>query len=518
MTGMTKVIVGLVETDHGPNMQWIDAQSRFSIDKLASVGTYIPPILSAKIIELRQNLPVDKVAFYNRALGSFESFGINRNGDGFVRDELRAKHGTFVSDARYFRNHQNRPECPSFGQPVASAFNEKTDIVDLIIVADKIACLDEIERLERGASVPTSMGAKIAYDVCLICENKARSRLEYCDHVKVAADPPYGMGQVLPNGQVCGVLNPDPRFFDISKVVVAAARESEHLMKVASARTSYDLRGVTVHSTVLAEELGYVDKISEVKDAAMIKEVPSSATMRENMPLVEGGEKTLPDAVIDSAIDRGGVQGFLRNTAAAGMVLKPEEFRRGVERATGKKTASFLPPTAEEIASHVGMNADVFIGDVDDVVMQSLSPHFSKRSAFQPALVNRIQRLPVAVVARDKTAGDASGSVRDMYVAYRAQLARDFGTVGGLKAETWVSKVAGTQSRIVSDFGRMYAKMAFADFPRADLTERFILRMKKVAKAKGHTDNDAVPVTVTGSVAEDLGEEALDLIAAQSLL
>jgi hypothetical protein len=517
----TKVIVGLGETSHGPNMQWIDSGSRFALDKLASVGTHIPPELAAKIAELQKTLPSEKVAFYNRALGSFESYGINKNGDGFKRGELLRKHGTFVTDAHYYRHHQNKDPANSYGRPVASAYNEKTDIVDLIIVGDKLACLDEIEKLERGQSVPTSMGAKVAFDTCLICENKARNRMEYCEHVKVGAYLPYGMGNVLPDGRVCGVDNPDPRFFDLSKVIVPAAAESEHLMKVASARSSYDLRGVIVHSAVLAEEMGLSPKMADDKDAAMIKEVPGEiegAVFRQAMPRLESSEKDIPNDAINKAVDRGGMGGLMRNTAAMGMVLKPEEFRRGVERSTGKKVASFMPPSSDEIENHGGMSESVFGGNLDSVVLTALSPHFSKRSSFQPALINRITQAPSIVPLVDKTAGEQDGKVREMYVAYRAQLAREIGEVGGQAGQAWAAKTAGTTSLLFGKASQMYAKLAFCSFDRPDLKDRIVIKMKKVAKGPGHQDTGVDFGRVSGSIADEFGEEALDLIAVQRLL
>lgn len=517
----TKVIVGLGETSHGPNMQWIDTSSRFALDKLASVGTYIPPELAHKIAELQKTLPADKVAFYNRALGSFESYGINKNGDGFRRGALQKKHATFVSDAHYYRNHQNKDPNNSFGRPVASSFNDKTDIVDLIIVGDKLACLDEIERLERGQSVPTSMGAKVAFDVCLICDHRARNRLEYCDHVKVGAAPPFGMGNILPDGRICGVDNPDPRFFDLSKVIVPAAAESEHLMKVASARAPYELRGVVVHSSVLAEELGLAPKLADDKGAAMVKEVPGEiegAAFRQAMPRMEATEKDLPADVINTAVDRGGVKGLMRNSAAMGVVLKPDEFRRGVERATGKKVAAFTPPTADEIETNEGMNSNVFGGSLDSVVLKALEPHFDKRSAFQPALLNRIQKMPPVVPLLDKNAGADDGPVRDMYVAYRAQLAREIGEIGGQAGQAWAAKTAGTNTLLFGRASQMYAKLAFCSFDPPDLKDRIVLKMKKVAKGQVPQDNGVDFGRVSGSIADELGEETLDLIAVQRLL
>jgi hypothetical protein len=512
----TKIISGMGETSHGPNMQWIDTDSRFAMDKLASVGTHVPPALAAKIAELVEVLPSEKVAFYNRALGSFESYGLNRNGDGFARGELMRKHATFVSDGHYFRHHKNKDPSASYGRPVASAFNDKTDIVDLIIVGDKLACLDEIHRLERHESVPTSMGAKVAFDTCTICDHRARNRGEYCEHVKVGALHPYGMNQVLDDGRVCGVMNPDPRFFDISKVLVGAAPESEHLMKVASFRTLYfSADAPVIHSAVAAERAGLAPKTAEEKSSAMVKEVPGQLEAAAVGKATES-EPDIPESVIGEAVDRGGVQGLMRNTAAMGMVLKPKEFRRGMESATGKKLADFNPPSNAEIEQSQGLNSDILDGDVDDHVLESLSPLFSGRSAFQPALANRATGATkiAASSSIEKRAGVADDSVRDMYVRYRAELNKSLDKVGSLKADFWISKTAGTSGRMFTNLGRFYVKLAYVDAEKTQLKERVLLKMKKVAKKIDSADNQHA-VEVTGSIAEEIGGEALDLLTVE---
>ena len=189
---MWKIIVNDGETEHGPDWTWIDMRAKHGLDKLASAGVHVPPPLVSKIEELKATMPRDKVAFYNRALGSFESFGLNRNGDGFDRPELVSRHGTFVKNAHYFMHHQNNDPTLSRGRPVASAFNDRTDMVDLIIVADMDKCADQINALESGRRVPTSMGAKVAFDVCTICDHQAKKRDDYCEHVHKLANAPYG--------------------------------------------------------------------------------------------------------------------------------------------------------------------------------------------------------------------------------------------------------------------------------------------------------------------------------------
>lgn len=176
-----KVVDGWGETSHGPSLSWIDTGSRHALEKMArqvgTLPTHVPAALATKIAELQGTLPRDKVAFYNRALGCFEAYGLNNNGDGWFRSELMAKHATFVDHAKYFRSHANQLARgdPYFGQPVASAYNPLTDMVDLIIVADfDKQAQEDIQLLERGQPAYTSMGCFVAGTMVTMADGTRR--------------------------------------------------------------------------------------------------------------------------------------------------------------------------------------------------------------------------------------------------------------------------------------------------------------------------------------------------------
>lgn len=194
------------------------------LDKTASV---LPELLS-----YLQNLEAGKnqVLSVITALSAHDSFGPNRNGDSFFREDLLrehsydhvlsapkglscAMHETFPHFARPFKNHVNRPNSPFYGKVLKSFFNPAMDRVELVVAVDKSLAPDIADRLENFGDVGTSMGFKATYDQCLICGNKAKTRAQYCSHAR------NQMLSVLPDGQIVAVRNPEGYFFDISFVL-----------------------------------------------------------------------------------------------------------------------------------------------------------------------------------------------------------------------------------------------------------------------------------------------------------
>ncbi len=125
------------------------------------------------------------------AIGATESYGPNRNGDGFKSATCRKYHPTFVKHARWYRNHQNKDEAKSYGIIKMSAFNEAMKRIELLValngtkeaadrnkglVADK-----EMQKIASGSNDwGVSMACRVPFDVCSGCGNKAANRSTYC--------------------------------------------------------------------------------------------------------------------------------------------------------------------------------------------------------------------------------------------------------------------------------------------------------------------------------------------------
>lgn len=211
------------------------------------------------------------------ALGAFERWGFNRNGDAFNQhpykpgikpscgccqadeawvtqaETLPSHYKSFEEHGKIYRHHCNKEPDKACGDIVKAFWNGHMARVELLLGLRNEAAPDLAQRIANGEYPAVSMGTKIKFDVCSVCGHKAPTRKDYCDHLK------YSMRQVMPNGQIAGALNPSPKFFDISFVVKPADLTGYMLKKVADEQP-YNVR--------TSAELGdYLDNMDEKRAA-----------------------------------------------------------------------------------------------------------------------------------------------------------------------------------------------------------------------------------------------------------
>jgi hypothetical protein len=216
----------------------------------------------------RGNLQPDEVPVHMIAMGSTESVGPNRNADGWCQNTLRKHHGTFVKSARAYRDHRNKDPKLSYGLVKFSEYNEEMQRVELLVALnatkeaakrnDGLVADDELEALDKRGEYPVSMACRVAHDVCAGCANRAKNRSEYCLGEDEGGHCKRGgcrnrLGFVHDDGFINYVDNPNPVFFDISKVYRGADRTAwaTGIVKAASERF--------VGGAELAEHLGIQD-------------------------------------------------------------------------------------------------------------------------------------------------------------------------------------------------------------------------------------------------------------------
>lgn len=189
------------------------------------------------------------------ALGAGEYWGSNVNGDLFPEKALihsppewenllvtpdRAReigaqwpygYPTFMK-AYPYKHHVNKDPSRAFGRVELATWNPIMHRVELVIYLDRALCmqwdaLDVIERIEKGEFPDVSMGCKVPYDVCTICEHRSKTTEDYCVHAATM------MNKILPDGRKVAVRNDFPNFFDISFVFIGADKTAKVMAKLA---------------------------------------------------------------------------------------------------------------------------------------------------------------------------------------------------------------------------------------------------------------------------------------------
>ena len=442
---MDKITTQLETDDYGPTCRFIDLKSNASMMKLAH-DVYIPPAIEEAIDKFKKTASSDVAYLYNRAVGAGEFYGDNRNGDYFFDQDLPQCHGSFVKNAHWFRHHINKNPETAIGRPVASAYNDKMHSIDLIIAGPIEKISFELESLERGDMILTSMGAKVPYDVCSICGHKSTNVSQYCGHLKTA------MRQTLPDGQRVCAYNPKPKFFDISTVVVPAGDESAIFMKVAS-RKLY-----VVPSAYVARDEGvnFHDKVADEKIAVIIKRIPGEISggestrlnddMMRRLPELENYEDQLPTGVLDR-LSNFNMRDVFGSTKSLGIVLSPEEFQYIVLRKAGRpglarrlqgSGVTFKRPSVREVTS---LRCNPIHGTINDEAIEVLSSFIPSRSGFSPFIQERLLNLhqghikaakviePQSNITQDLSAINIAGTLAGLaglYSLYRHKYPSDF--------------------------------------------------------------------------------------------
>jgi len=243
------------------------------------------------------------------AMGDGETWGSNRNADYFPNAALtgvqkkhekinaekgpRPRYKTF-EDAHFFHHHANKIERdPHFGYVAKSIWNPKMRTVLLIVGVDAKKDPQTAHEIEKGTIHSFSMGARLPYDRCSICNNKATKRSEYCDHLRLTPN------KILDNGQKVFSYNDEPNFFDISKVTKPAFEGGRTLLKVAQEL------GVEL-SADIAFEFGMLEDPDMTSTMNKIAEITSRYPdhLLHGVARVSALEKDLPKECLDSLIKR----------------------------------------------------------------------------------------------------------------------------------------------------------------------------------------------------------------------
>jgi hypothetical protein len=226
---------------------------------------------------------------------------------------------------------------------------------------------------------------KVPFDVCTICYRKAKTKEQYCDHLK------YLMNQMDPlSGKLIGADNTFPRFFDLSRVLIPADKTAHMWQKVASAANPYRSLGSAELAALppgkIADMAYLHTKVASLQDEYRKK---ASITKRIDMP----GK---PIGTLDNDIPIS--KALLQETSPS---LPPEVLEKlhkaKVALADVLLTFAMLgcEPKRDELAElHPGaLPTSLPPGKFDPSVASALLPMLAERSFARPHLMRRIVTL-----------------------------------------------------------------------------------------------------------------------------
>lgn len=297
------------------------------------------------------------------AMGAFETYDDNRNGDGFTAREhkrgVRASCGhakcqdvawvpeadslvnhykSFEKFGRIYKHHANSDPEKSFGTVMKALWNPRMQRVELVLDFDESTDPELAKRLADGEFPAVSMGCKVPWDVCTICGHRAPTRKDYCEHARDK------LRQVLADGRKVSVLNPRPKFFDISIVFRPADPTGFMFKKVAHeiwTKSSAEL-GEEVVSRL--EKEADVRKLSEIQKR-LIGIVTSIKTPADTYgPLAKKNAKVrAPMTAKEAAFLASVPTSVLASSAAsAGHALSAGEFARASFKRAGLDAPEWL--------------------------------------------------------------------------------------------------------------------------------------------------------------------------------
>lgn len=359
------------------------------------------------------------------AMGAGEYYGCNVNGDYFPEKDLIARHHTFVEQAKVFKEHDNKPTSPSFGNVVFSWYNPKMHRVELILALDKIKGEEFIRRQDAGEQLEVSMGCRVRFDVCSICGNKATAKNPYCEHIK------YHKREVYPDGKQAYMINVNPTFFDISIVRRRADKIAYVLNKVASVNSAASLMEKNAE---LFEHLGSeletsliplaptpdeaifaipdnddMQKIAatlndqeEQEKLAMVKRIKAQAVrvlqkgIEEALPALERVEPDLPVALLDRMARRHSIEDILHSFFLNAIPMKPKEFTRIIIVQNGIPLEQFNDVLAGVRAARPANQ--ISQGHYQKEIGSLLEKFLIDRSSFLPAVMHRMDKVKTSAV------------------------------------------------------------------------------------------------------------------------
>lgn len=300
----------------------------------------------------------DHLGIHLVALGDFEHYGSNRNGDGFPKIACVKYHDTFVKNGHLFRHHRNKDAEQSLGKIVKSAYNAPMGRIELFIHANKELARDELQKLATDGDIPFSMACKVAFDRCSICNTLRKSSRdpEQCEHVLM------NLGKVANDGKVVCTLNDEPNFFDISFVTRPADRIAWHLkaasneiidsVKLAEAEGIWVPDHLIIVSPEAQAKLELLKKLAEAEYqyTQLINAKRSLTTGERYMWELRKAAEAVMDDTLIAALREYEPKHVFAKLAAKGIILDVDSFFKYAMGLDYGDLAEYMPGVREKVA------------------------------------------------------------------------------------------------------------------------------------------------------------------------
>lgn len=229
---------------------WRGHTGNLQIEKRAFAESHSPAYSFLSTVQPEEGISYILV----NAMGAWETYDDNRNGDGFPLNPYmvgeRAKCGhpectkaldgwvsepetlghhyqSFQEHGGIYRHHVNKDPSKSLGTVPHAFLNPRMKRVELLLRYVNARDIEIPTRIGDKDFPAVSMGCHVRWDVCTICGHRAPTRAQYCRHALTQ------MRMILPDGRKVCVLNPSPRFFDISFVFRPADPTGWTMLKAA---------------------------------------------------------------------------------------------------------------------------------------------------------------------------------------------------------------------------------------------------------------------------------------------
>lgn len=178
-----------------------------------------------------------------RAIGSLEKWGPNLNGDGFPMEELKKSYATFVGKGNFI-DHKSDDITKIRGLVIDAYLNSDDQCVECLIAVDKKSHPQLARDIDTGTVNSVSMGTRVGWSKCSVCENRARTERDYCSHISNYKGMKVSFltqNAAHRNGNwPVHEVNHDLEFIELSWVAVPAFGDAHVLEKIASAKKTLE--------------------------------------------------------------------------------------------------------------------------------------------------------------------------------------------------------------------------------------------------------------------------------------